>query len=141
MRIFAKVAFKFINYKCIVHSGWKPRNANLDNANHKKFVRDLILCHFCCDSAFSVPEIVRHQALPYFVCEADNCEFYSKKLPDTEEDMKNQHGINEYKPYQCRHCDSTQAFSKFAKHMLVYAYEKSTTNVISVTRNFTICQC
>ena len=129
MRIFAKVAFKFINYKCIVHSGWKPRNANLDNANHKKIVQDLILCHFCCDSAFSVPEIVRHQALPYFVCEADNCEFYSKKLPDTEEDMKNQHGINEYKPYQCRHCDSTQAFSKFAKHMLVYAYEKSTTNV------------
>ena len=50
--------------------------------------------------------------------------------------MKNLHNTNEYKPYQCSHCDykigigkSIQASAglasaKFAKHMLIHAQEK-----------------
>ena len=144
-KYFCKGAFQV--HKSIAHSGWKPHNANPNNAHfiscQQESIEDLILCQFCCDSAFSVPEIVRHhkdfhelQALPYFLCEVDNCEFYSKKLSETGEHMKNLHNTNEYKPYQCRHCDykigigkSIQASAglasaKFAKHMLIHAQEK-----------------
>ena len=61
-KYFCKGAFQV--HKSIAHSGWKPHNANPNNAHfiscQQESIEDLILCQFCCDSAFSVPEIVRH---------------------------------------------------------------------------------
>ena len=78
----------------------------LDNGTQK----EVHFCQFCCEATNSIKNLVDHctehhegQPLPYFLC--TECNFHDKKLFVMKSHLQNEHGIDTYKPYHCKHCD------------------------------------
>ena len=71
----------------------------------------MILCKYCPEIRQSINEILEHhwtyhemQKLPFFQCEM--CDFYSTRRMQAVNHVKNEHNMDEYRPYKCKHCST-----------------------------------
>ena len=94
-----------------------------DTAYHDTPTSEIYSCKYCSDVYASVSEILYHHQmyhefmpLPYFQC--GTCEYFSRKMADTSKHVKKEHGIDEYKPYICKHCNFTwDDINNFFRHV------------------------
>merc|ERR1712008_364013 len=97
---------------------------------HPDTFENNFVCSFCNEVCLSKREIIKHHQeihtllkMPFYLC--DKCEFSSDKLVETKKHLISEHGIDEYKPYQCNHCNS-----KLRKNYdLIQHYERNHTDI------------
>ena len=78
-----------------------------DMMYHNLSKSEMILCKYCPEIRQSIDEILEHhwtyhemQKLPFFQCEM--CDFYSTRRMQAVNHVKNEHNMDEYRPYKCK---------------------------------------